>query len=360
MRWSTPATRLLGIDVPIVLAPLGGGPGTVALAVAVCEAGGLGSLAGGYLDPGRLRDDIRAARAATDRPFAVNVFAAERPAPDPATVEAAVAAVAPLRRELGLPERPDRLPPAPDLDGQLEVVVAERPAVVSFAFGLLPPAAVAALHEAGCVLVGTATTVAEAVALVDAGADAVCAQGVEAGGHRGSFLPGPGAGLVGTFALVPQVCDAVDVPVLAAGGIMDGRGVAAALALGAGAAQMGTAFLRCPEAGTPPAHRAALAAADDTSTAVSRHVTGRPVRGIANRLMRELDGLDVPAYPVMHAVTAELRRTAAERGDPGLMSLWAGQGVALGGDRPAADVVADAVAGAAAVLDSLAAAAGRR
>lgn len=353
MSWDTPATRLLGIDVPVVLAPLGGGPGTVDLAVAVCEAGGLGSLAGGYLAPARLRDDIRSTRAATDRPFAVNVFAAERPEPDPDVVEAAVAAVAPLRRELGLPDRAGELPPAPDLDGQLEVVVAERPPVVSFAFGLLPPAAVTALHDAGCVLVGTATTVAEAVALVDAGADAVCAQGVEAGGHRGSFLPGAGAGLVGTFALVPQVCDAVDVPVVAAGGIMDGRGVAAALALGAGAAQMGTAFLRCPEAGTPAAHRAALASAGDTSTAVSRHVTGRPVRGIANRLMRELDGLAVPAYPVMHAVTAELRRVAAERGEPDLMSLWAGQGVALGTDRPAAEVVALAVAGAEQAIGAL-------
>jgi nitronate monooxygenase len=360
-RWRTEAVERLGIRVPIVGAPMGGGPGTPALAAAVSGAGGLGSLAGGYLAPDRLRADIAAVRALTAEPFAVNLFVPAEVEPTADQVEAALRALEPLRRELGLPDRPPAGGPwAEDFEAQLAVVVEERVPVTSFTFGVLPAAAVAALHDAGSVLVATATTVDEARAAVAAGADLVCAQGSEAGAHRGTFLGAADHALIGTLALVPQVCDAVDVPVLAAGGIMDGRGVAAVLGLGAGAAMLGTAFLRCPEAGTSAPYRRALAAAAETSTAVTTAITGRAARGIENRLMRALREVAVPPYPVMHTLTSELRRRAAERGEPELMSLWCGQGIRLATERPAGELVRRLADDAAATIARLARASGRQ
>jgi nitronate monooxygenase len=338
--WRTEAVERLGIRLPIVGAPMGGGPSTPALVAAVSEAGGLGSLAGGYLSPDRLAADIAAVRAATSKPFAVNLFVPSPAEPGGEQVEAALAAVEPFRMELGLPARPMATGPwAEDFDAQVGATVVARVPVVTFTFGLLPAAAVAALHDAGSLLVGTATTVEEAVAIESSGADLVCAQGAEAGAHRGTFLGPSEQALIGTMALVPQVCDAVGIPVVAAGGIMDGRGVAAALGLGAGAAQLGTAFLRTPEAGTSAPHRRALATATETATAVSSDITGRAARGIENRLMRELRGADVPPYPVMHTLTADLRRRATERDVPDLMALWCGQGVRLATELPAGELV---------------------
>ncbi|HEV7863921.1 MAG TPA: nitronate monooxygenase [Acidimicrobiia bacterium] len=358
--WQTEALERLGIRLPIVAAPMGGGPGTPALVAAVSEAGGLGSLAGGYLSPDRLRADIAAVRAATSKPFAVNLFVPSPAEPTGAEIEAALAALEPYRLELGLPARPLAAAPwSEDFDAQLAVVIEQRVPVTSFTFGLLPAAAVAALHDAGSLLIGTATTVDEAVAVMASGADMVCAQGSEAGAHRGTFLGAAEQALIGTLALVPQVCDAVDVPVLAAGGIMDGRGVAAALGLGAGAAVLGTAFLRTPEAGTSATYRRALAAATDTSTAVTTAITGRMARGIENRLMRDLRDVGVPPYPVMHTLTAELRRRAAERDEPDLMSLWCGQGIRLATELPAGELVRRLADDAAATVARLANVAGR-
>jgi len=340
VEWETEAIRRLGIRLPIVGAPMGGGPSSPALVAAVSEAGGLGSLAGGYLSPERLRADIAAVRAVTGKPFAVNLFI-----PNPADVttgqiEAVLRVLEPYRTELGLPPRPAVGGPwAEDFGAQVAVLVEERVPVTSFTFGLLPAAATAALHDAGSLLVGTATTVEEAVAVASSGADLVCAQGSEAGAHRGTFLADAEQSLIGTLALVPQVCDAVDIPVLAAGGIMDGRGVAAVLGLGAGAAVLGTAFLRCPEAGTSAPYRQALAAAAETSTALTTAITGRMARGIENRLMRDLRDVAIPPYPVMHTLTADLRRAAAQRGDPELMSLWCGQGIRLATELPAGELV---------------------
>jgi nitronate monooxygenase len=339
-EWETEAVKQLGIRLPIVGAPMGGGPSSPALVAAVSEAGGLGSLAGGYSSPDRLRADIAAVRAATSKPFAVNLFA---PTPAQVTaedIETVLGILEPYRLELGLPPRPTADGPwSEDFDAQVAVLVEERVPVTSFTFGLLPASAVAALHDAGSLLIGTATTVDEAVSVVSSGADLVCAQGSEAGAHRGTFLADPEQSLIGTLVLVPQVCDAVDVPVLAAGGIMDGRGVAAVLGLGAGAAVLGTAFLRCPEAGTSPPYRRALADATETSTALTPAITGRLARGIENRLMRDLRDVAVPPYPVMHTLTADLRRRAAERDRPELMSLWCGQGIRLGTELPAAELV---------------------
>jgi nitronate monooxygenase len=357
--WETEAVRRLGISVPIVGAPMGGGPSSPALVAAVSEAGGLGSLAGGYSSPEKLRRDIAAVRAATGRPFAVNLFV---PTPAQVTaeeVEVALGVLAAYRSELEMDPRPTAAGPwAEDFDAQLQVLVDERVPVVSYTFGLLPASAAAALHDAGSLLMGTATTVAEAVSAVSAGADLVCAQGSEAGAHRGTFLADAEQSLVGTLALVPQVCDAVDVPVVAAGGIMDGRGLAAVLGLGAGAAALGTAFLRCPEAGTSAPHRRALAEADETSTALTTRLTGRMARGIENRIMRDLSDVDVPPYPVMHTLTADVRRRSAERDNPELMSLWAGQGVRMGTELPAADLVRKIVDDAGATIAHLAKIAG--
>ena len=358
--WHTEAIERLDIELPIVGAPMGGGPSTPALVAAVSEAGGLGSLAGGYLSPDRLRADITAVRELTSKPFAVNLFVPTPVDPGADEVERALAALEAYRLHLELPPRPTVGGPwAEDFDAQVAVLVAERVPVTSFTFGLLPAAAVAALHDAGSLLIGTATTVEEAVTLVSAGSDLVCAQGSEAGAHRGTFLADAEQSLVGTLALVPQVCDAVDVPVLAAGGIMDGRGVAAALSLGAGAAALGTAFLRTPEAGTSAPHRRALASATETSTALTTQITGRMARGIENRLMRNLRDVAVPPYPVMHTLTADLRRRAAERDEPDLMSLWCGQGIRLATELPAADLVRRLADDAAATIARLAKATGR-
>jgi nitronate monooxygenase len=324
----TAATELLGIDVPIVLAPMGGGPSTVELAAAVSNSGGLGSLAGGYLEPDELRRQVQALKSATDKPFAVNLFIPNRQI-ELAAIEETITLLAPLRAELGLAPRPDVSTWAPDFDKQLEVLVAERVPVFSFAFGALTETESDALQSSGALLVGTATNIAEAKALESSGCDLVCAQGAEAGGHHGSWLAPAEHSLIGTMALVPQVCDAIDVPVIAAGGIVDGRGVAAALCLGAGAAQMGTAFMFCPEAGTPLPHREAMTAATEVDIAVTSRVTGRMARGIRNRLMTLLENDPVPPYPVMNKLTSELRRAAARAGRPDLMSLWCGQAVTL-------------------------------
>lgn len=350
----TALTERLGLRVPIVLAPMGGGPGTVELAVAVCTAGGLGSLAGGYLPADALQGQMHALRRAFDGPFNVNVFADKPPDVDGHVIEQARRSLVPHRRSLGLPQYIDVSSGREVLlSEQVEVLAEDPPAVVSFTFGLPDAAVVERLHAAGCLLMATATTVNEALAVEAAGVDLVCVQGFEAGAHRGTFLEDPFSSLVGLIALAPQVRDAVSVPVIATGGIMDGRGLTAALALGADAVQMGTAFLRCPEAGTTPPHRRALAAATDTSTVLTDKITGRLARGIRNALIDALSDQPVPPYPVMHALTAELRREATAQDRPDLMSLWAGQGAPLATDLPASALVARIAEEAAGVLQRL-------
>jgi nitronate monooxygenase len=327
----TDLTQRLGTSVPIIQAPMAGGGDTVELVAAVSNAGGLGSIGAAYLTPDEIVERGRAVRASTSRPFAINLFAPQ-PVPDvrPDAVERAREAVAEYYGELGLTP-PVVSPPATSFDDQLAASLESGAAVFSFTFGLLPAEAVAAIKRRGMVLMGTATTVVEAQALTALGVDAVVAQGSEAGGHRGTFLGDFDRALIGTIALVPQICDAVDVPVVASGGIMDGRGIAAALALGASAAQLGTAFLVCEEAGISEAYREAILSASEDATSLTRAFSGKPARGIANRFltgMAQREDAILP-FPIQNGLTRPLRNEAAKRNRADYLSLWAGQGVRL-------------------------------
>jgi nitronate monooxygenase len=326
-----------------VQAPLAGGGDTPALVAAVCEAGGLGSIGAAYLTPQQISDAAREVRRLTSRRFGVNLFIPVPTVALPDTASAAVDALAPYYAELGLPV--PALPAAPPdiFDAQLAAALDSGAGVFSFTLGVLSAAAVTAVRDRGMYLIGTATTVDEAVALSKAGVDAVVAQGSEAGGHRATFAVEFDRGMIGTMALVPQIADAVRVPVIASGGIMDGRGIAAALALGASGVQMGTAFLTCAEAGVPEAYKEALMAARESDTRTTRAFSGRLARGIINRFMTEIDSARPQAilpFPLQNALTRPLRSKAAQQGRSEFLSLWAGQGVRMARRQPAAALVA--------------------
>ncbi|MGO1076545.1 NAD(P)H-dependent flavin oxidoreductase [Inquilinus sp. CA228] len=340
----TPLMQRFGLRHPILQAPMAGGGDTPALVAAVSEAGGLGSIGAAYLTPDQILETARAVRARTARPFGLNLFS-PTPVPElPADADRAVARVAPFYAELGLPVPSFPLPQGPDFDAQLTAALDSGAAVISFTFGLPPAAALAAIKARGPALFGTATTVEEAVAWHRAGADAIVAQGSEAGGHRGSFAVDFADAMIGTMALVPQIADAVPLPVVASGGIMDGRGIAAALALGAEAVQMGTAFLTCDEAGVSDSYKAAILAAREHETRLTRAFSGRPARGIVNRFMTAVEppgetSAALP-FPLQNALTRPLRGAAGKAGRAEFLSLWAGQGLRLARRQPAADLVA--------------------
>lgn len=349
--------EMLGLEQPVIQAPMAGGGDTPALVAAVSAAGGIGFVGAAYLSAGQIGEAAQAIRARTNRAFGVNLFAPQPVPPVPADPEPALARVAPFFAELGL-EPPVAPAPMPDpFDDRLAAALESGASVFSFTMGTLPDAAVRAVKARGMILVGTATTVAEAVALERNGVDAIVAQGGEAGGHRGSFLGDLSAGVVGSMALVPQVIDAVSVPVIASGGIMDGRGIAASLALGAGAVQMGTAFLTCAEAGVPEAYKDAILAAAEDTTRITRAFSGRPARGIANRFMDAVEagaGADgILAFPLQNALTRPMRTAAGKAGEAGYLSLWAGQGVRMARRTTAAELMAALAAGTEAALERL-------
>lgn len=311
MGWrETKLTRLLGVRLPIVQAPMAGGPSTPRLAAAVSEAGGLGSVAGAALSPDELRAAIRETRALTDEPFAVNLFA---PLAAPSAERVAEWAA--------LVGREPVVPPSPSwsVDDQLAMLAEEDVRIFSFTFGIPP------LDRFDAITIGTATTIPEAVALEQAGGNVIVAQGFEAGGHRGTFLAEPERSLIGTLALVPQVVDSVSVPVVAVGGIVDGRGIAAALALGAHGVQLGTAFVACPESGASEEHRAALS----RETTITRVMTGRHARGVRSPVVDELEraGVEPPDFPLPRFFFPE-------------PVLLAGQGAPLARELPAGTLVA--------------------
>jgi nitronate monooxygenase len=350
---ATSLSKLFKIDYPIVQAPMAGGPTTPALVAAVSNAGGLGTLAAGTSSPDAIRADAAEVRKRTKKPFGINLFVLESPHPSAKEVNEALARLEPFRKALGLPPATPLQKYCEDPTAQFEAALEAAPAVVSFTFGILAADQITKLKKRGALIVGTATTVAEAIAVEKAGADAVCAQGSEAGAHRGTFLGDSTLALVGTMALVPQIVDAVRIPVIAAGGIMDGRGIAASLMLGAAGVQLGTAFMRCPEAGTAPVWKEAVRIARDNVTRVTRVYSGRYARGVVNDFMQRMLPVEqeIPAYPIQNALTGEIRRTAAKAGRPEFLSLWAGQAASLSREIPAADLVAALVTETLSALD---------
>lgn len=331
----------VGLEHPIVQAPMAGGATTPELVAAVSNAGALGSLAAAALSPPAIIEAVRRIRSLTTRPFGVNLFVLRPVQPSASELARAHERLAPIRAALGLGPGTTPAVFAEDARAQLEAVLGLAPPVVSFAFDVLDGEAIRRFKRVGSLVVGTATTVAEARAWEAAGADAICAQGSEAGGHRGTFLGDADQSAIGLMALVPQIATAVELPVIAAGGIMDGRAIAAALVLGAQAAQLGTAFLCCPESGIHPVWKQAILDARDDSTRLTRVFSGRPARGIVNEFMERMRPFeaDVPAYPVQNALTGEIRRVAASLDRPGLMSLFAGQGAAMSRAMPAGQLV---------------------
>jgi nitronate monooxygenase len=332
--------QMLGCEHPVIQAPMAGGADTPELVAAVGNAGGFGFIGAAYLTPEQIVDSAQRVRALTPRQFGINLFA-PLPAPPEQNLDAAIARLAPYHAELGLPPPAAPHVPADQFDAQLASALESGASAISFTFGLLPKAAVTAIQARGLRLIGTATTVAEAIALRDSGVDAIVAQGSEAGGHRGTFLGDFADAQIGTLALVPQIVDAVSVPVIASGGIMDGRGIAAALALGAGAVQLGTAFLTCSEAGVAEVYKDAILRSPETATRITRAFSGRPARGIVNRFMIGIDA-DVEAiapFPVQNVLTRPLRAAAASQGRAEFLSLWAGQGLRLARRQSAAELI---------------------
>lgn len=341
---------LLEIEIPILLAPMAGAT-TPALAAAVSNAGGLGGHGATTFAPEKLKGEIAALRALTNRPIHLNFFAHREPPEGGEAGPAMRTMLQELWSGAGLGALPAAQSAWPSFhEGQLAVIEEMRPHVVSFHFGLPAQKLVDRVKAVGCRVLSSATSPAEAVELEKRGVDAVIAQGFEAGGHSGIFLTDPLPGGMTTMTLVPQVVDAVALPVIAAGGIMDGRSIAAALMLGAAGVQIGTAFLSCPEASVSDAHRAALleAGAKGTPTVLTRGISGRPARGLKNRLLAQVKALEHEAapFPMQNALT----RSLGSGGDPELTVMWAGAGAALSRAMPAADLVASLVAETQAVL----------
>ena len=341
-RWNvSQLSERLGLRYPIIQAPMASAT-TPALAGAVSNAGALGSLGLAFHSANAVRADCRSVREATNGSFNINFFVHQEPVPDAARDQHARAVLAPYFREFDLAEVPAAVASAPPFNAAvLEAVLEAKPPVVSFHFGLPADDLFIPLRDAGIFTMSSATNVTEARVLESRGVDAVIAQGFEAGGHRGTFEEPYTAGEIGTLSLVPQVVDAVTIPVIAAGGIADGRGIAAAFALGADGVQMGTAFLSCPESAADERYKAVLNQASADQVRLTRAFSGRPARGIENRYMREMRVFEesAPDFPILNTLTGPLRKASAKVGSTEFMSLWAGQSVSLSRSLPAADLI---------------------
>jgi nitronate monooxygenase len=344
MNVSTRLTKRLGLASPIIQAPMAGNGDSPELVAAVSNAGGVGFFGASYLSPEQIVGAASAVLSMTSRPFGINLFA-PTPQADPAiSAETMLKRLAPYFAEVGLPAPSLPQMPGHSFEAQLAAALETGASCFSFTFGLIPPSAIQAIKSRNMFLIGTATTVEEAITLEKSGVDAIVAQGSEAGGHRGTFSGDFASGMVGSMSLVPQVVDAVRIPVIASGGIMDGRGIVAALALGASAVQMGTAFLTCEEAGAPNAYKQAILSASEDQTRITRAFSGRPARGIVNRFMTEVefqhsDDAILP-FPLQNALTRPLRTAAAKQGRAEFLSLWAGQGVRMARRQRASELMA--------------------
>jgi nitronate monooxygenase len=344
MKWrDRRLLNLFGIEHPILQAPMAGAS-SPQMTIAVSEAGGLGAIAAAMLTPDSLRAELQVVQQGTGRPINVNFFVHKDPPIDASREAAWRKRLADYYRELGVRADAGKDAPAraPFSAAMCDVVLEYKPKVVSFHFGMPDEAAVRRLKDAGILVMSSATTAEEARWLQDKGCDAVIAQGNEAGGHRGMFLTDDISRQAGTMALVPQVVDAVKVPVIAAGGIGDGRGIVAALALGAAGVQVGTAFLLTPEARTTALHRAALKQANDNSTTLTNIFTGRPARGIVNRYIRGVGPMspEAPAFPLAAGAAQPLRAAAEAKGSTDFTPLWSGQAPTLAREMPSGALVA--------------------
>lgn len=332
---------LLGIEIPIIQAPMAGANGS-AMAVATSKAGGLGSLPCAMLDADKVRAELDLIRQRTRNPINLNFFCHTPARPDADRAAAWRARLVTYYTELGVdaPASPPTVARAPFDERMCEIIEEQKPEIVSFHFGLPEPSLLGRVKASRCLVMSSATTVEEARWLEEHGCDAIIAQGYEAGGHRGMFLTDKLSTQVGTLALVPQVVDAVTVPVIAAGGIADGRGIAAAFALGASGVQIGTAYLFTPESLIGPLHRTALLAARDDQTALTNVFSGRPARGLMNRIMREVGPMSdvAPAFPTAGNALAPLKTKAEASGVSDFSSLWSGQSASLGREMAASDL----------------------
>jgi nitronate monooxygenase len=333
--------RELGIEHPIVQGPMSGGATTPELVAAVCNAGGLGSLGASYLTPDQIASDIKAIRALTDKPFNVNLFAGGYTAESRVDPAPMIAILAEIHATLRLPAPVLPAWPPNSFDDQLEVVLEARPAVFSFTFGIPDPDALARIRKRGIALVGTATTAKEGRRLDESGVTAIVAQGAEAGGHRGTFAGSFETSMVPTFTLVESLRNEVSVPVIASGGLMDGRDIARSLAHGAVAAQLGTAFLTSTESGISESYKSALLDSRKDSTVITRAFSGRPARALTNTFVARCTGKEeiILPFPLQNALTRPMRNAAAKLGDREFQSLFAGQGVARVRSLPAAELI---------------------
>jgi nitronate monooxygenase len=331
---------------PIIQGPMAGGATSPELVAAVSNAGGLGSLAASLLSPSVMRDQVTLIRGLTDQPFLINLFIQETPSPSTEDIQSAAALLEPIWKSLGWDSLPVPAQWCEDFAAQLDALIAARPAAASFTFGILDPSQVERLHNAGIFVIGTVTSVEEALAWEKVGADAIVASGTESGGHRGTFIGRQEDSMLPASGLWPQVAPAVGIPMIAAGGIMTGVDINQALAMGAQAVQMGSAFLVCDESGINQTYRDALIRADDTPTRLTRAFSGRYARGLENRFMHEMAAVEsrVPAYPVQNALTTAIRAAAAKIGDPELMSLWAGAEIRRARPIPVAQLMQTLVA----------------
>ena len=354
MHLHTKLCEVLGIINPIIQAGMAGGPTTVELVASVSNAGGLGTLGAAYMKPEEIRAAIRKIKEQTSKPFAVNLFCTDwQDQYD--EVEKSQRVLNVIREKLGLEYLSNPVETNNFFEEQFEVLIEEKVPVISTAFGILPRDKMAKVKEQGIKVTSMVTTVQEAQQAEKEGADIIIAQGSDAGGHRGTFEIEKNTlgATIGTFSLIPQVVDAVSVPVVAAGGIMDSRGLVAALALGAQGVQMGTAFLTTVESGAHPVYKEALVNSTEESTVITKVFSGRPARGIKNAFIQAYQDVNVrPAdFPTQNTLTSDIRKEAALQNNPEFMSLWAGQGTRLlHNEIPAEKLISDLVAGAKKIL----------
>ncbi|MFZ0474689.1 MAG: nitronate monooxygenase [Halobacillus sp.] len=347
MWYKNEVIKTLNCDYPIIQAGMAGGITTPELVAAVSEEGGMGTLGAGYLDPDELTEKIKAVQQTTMKTFGVNMFIPKTPRYCSNQITRSRQLLQPYDQELHVKPRNIKERTESNFEEQINTILKLQVPVCSFTFGVPDKALVNELHKYGVKVIGTATTVEEAVINEQAGVDIVTAQGSEAGGHRGTFHGSYEQGMIGTMSLVPQIVDEVGLPVLAAGGIMDGRGIAASLMLGAQGVQMGTAFVTSLESGAKEQHKQAILQAKECDTTITSVFSGKPARGIENDFIKQMTPYqnELPDYPIQNELTKNLRKEAAERNKPEWMSLWSGQSPRLSGNKHVSEIIKELVDG---------------